>query len=665
MEEFQFIGRTRILEDLQEELGKPGNAVDSHRLMFLYGDPGVGKTAVLDELWRMLDNSAQPHLWLRVSKIQEVGSGARAREAFTKGLMANRDEHKRMVSTFAREAGRVALSDFGVDSLEDGSLAEEEDEQSHSRIADDEDFSVRSARASEKTRIWVQLLEDYFVFNNLAGTDGSFLQNPRITIVLDDVDKAKDEFLRWVTKEFMPLLFYESQRKDLRLIVTASDEAKLKSIKFPIGERPVEQRIEPFTLGEIQGMLERRGLSIDKDLVVHNKTRGLPSKVAQEIQTMVTQKHESELSTVVAKIFRGKEPEQQKWMIQAAYCPFISAESMMMFHSPNDAPRVAAAVLKNSQFVDETLSRGGYHMADYYANFLQEYHQRNDAKLHQEYLNKAERFKAICARIPREDSRQWLSKLSICEYMNEDLAKQLFPEDFRKVKQVLERDRDFFVNTKFNLRLTARTKEDISAYRELLSIEEGGETRDKLKVIWGRTEEKVQDDITNLQNSIEQEKKKLERTRQDSAKLKKQIEAVHEKAEKWRKRRNNKRNLPENVDKGSRLASAVICEIIGIIIMYFSVLFQGPYTIPLSAVALALMVYGLFMPYSGHTKALAAAAASATPNPFESAESQQKQRMLMLRISDLENQRSLLSSRIGKLRRSLHEKDEMLQEPYV
>ena len=250
MEEFHFIGRTRILEDLQEELGKPVNAVDAHRLMVIYGAPGVGKTAVLDELWRTLDNSAQPHLWLRISDVKGVDSGAKAREAFTKGLLANRDEHKRTVQTFAREAGRVALSDFGG-GIDEEAAGQSSDEVSTSTLTDI-DFSTRVARASEKTRIWVQLLEDYFIFNNLSGMDGGFLQNPRITMVLDDLDRADDEFKRWVTKEFMPLLFYESQRKDLRLILTASDEQILKKTKVPIGERPVEMTIEPFTLGEIQ-----------------------------------------------------------------------------------------------------------------------------------------------------------------------------------------------------------------------------------------------------------------------------------------------------------------------------------------------------------------------------------------------------------------------------
>ncbi|MEM7674284.1 MAG: ATP-binding protein [Verrucomicrobiota bacterium] len=664
MEEFQFIGRTRILEDLQEELGKPGNAVDSHRMLFIYGDPGVGKTAVLDELWRTLDSSAQPHLWLRISKVWDVDSGARAREAFTKGILANRDEHKKTVSTFAREAGRVALSEIESDGFDDQDHSSFEEEFSSSLVPD-EDFSVRAARASERTRIWVQLLEDYFVFNNLAGSNGSFLQNPRITIVIDDIDKATPTLVRWITKEFMPLLFYESQRKDLRLIVTSSDEAKLKTIKFPVGERPVESRIEPFTLGEIQGMLERRGLSIDKDLAVYNKTRGFPSDVAKEIQAMVSQRHESELSTVVAKIFRGKEPEQQRWMIHAAYCPFISPESMMLFYKESDAPRVAAAVLKNAQFIDEKMSRGGYHMADYYAEFLREYNERHNPEDHQALLKKAEKFESICSRIPREDSRNWLSRLSVSSFINEDLAKQLFPQDFRKIKQILERDRDYFIKTKFNLKLSPTAADDISTYRGLLSIDDGAEIRERLASIWSRTEEKVQDEITNLQNSIEQEKKKLERTLQDAGKLKRQIEAIREKADKWRKRKKPRTEIPDDVQQGSRLASAVFCEIIGIVIMYFSVLSQSTYTMPLSAVALALMIYGLFMPYSGHTKALAAAVANATPNPFETAESMQKQRMLILRISDLENQKSLLTSRIGKLRKSLHEKDELLQEPFV
>ena len=662
MEEFHFIGRTRILEDLQEELGKPGNAVDAHRLMAIYGAPGVGKTAVIDELWRTLDNSAQPHLWLRISDLKNVSSGAKAREAFTKGLLANRDEHKRTVQTFAREAGRVALSEFGGGVEEETEVAAEE--PSSGNIAEI-DFSTRVARASEKTRIWVQLLEDYFIFNNLAGLDGGFLQNPRITMVLDDLDRAPQEFVRWVTKEFMPLLFYESQRKDLRLIVTGSDEQMLKKIKLPIGERPVEMTIEPFTLGEIQGMLELRGLSPDKDLAVYNKTRGLPAEVAKEIQAMVSQKHESELSTVVSKVFRGKEPEQQLWMIQAAYLPFVSEESLMLFHKQSDAGRVASFILKNTYLIDETLSRGGSYMIDYYAAFLREHFQRKEPEKHLEFTGKAATFKAICERIPREDSRRWLSKLSICEYVNEDLLKQLFPGDFRRAKNMLERDRDYFVKTKFNLKLSARVHDDMASYREILGMDSDSEIRARLSEIWKITEEKVQDEITNLQNSIEQEKKKLERTNQDLGKLQKQMAGIAEKAEKWRKRRKPKRNLDGNVDKGSRLMSAVICEIVGILIMYFSVLFQGPHTIPLSALALMLMVYGLFMPYAGHEKAMAAAAASATPNPFETAESQRKQRMLTLRASDLANQRSLQSSRIHKLRKSLHEKDEMLQEPYV
>lgn len=114
------------------------------------------------------------------------------------------------------------------------------------------------------------------------------------------------------------------------------------------------------------------------------------------------------------------------------------------------------------------------------------------------------------------------------------------------------------------------------------------------------------------------------------------------------------------------MLSAVLMEIAGILMLYFSILFKGPYSLPASAVALVLIIYGLFMPYAGGRKGVSLALVDGgTANPFENSESLQKRRMIQLRRSDLENQRSQLNSRILKLRRSLKEQDEILHEPYL
>ena len=663
MEESLFIGRMRIVEDLQLELGRPGHAVDANRFLIISGPAQVGKTALIDHIWKLVTSGHQPHLWLRVPTTDSINSGSKAREALTKGMIANRSEHTRIMSTFAREAGRVALSS---EDESGGDSSHAETDSSGAATALDVDFSARVARTSEKTRIWVQLLEDYFLFNNLTDADGNFIQNPRITLVLEDVDKADSEYLRWLMKEFLPLVFYESQKKDIRLIITLSDDDFLKTVRTPIGERPITFNLEPFSMGEIQSMLERRGISPEKDTLIFNKTRGLPGEVAKEIQAMVVQKHEAEISSVVAKVFRGKDEEQKLWMLQAACLPFISEESMSIFHREEEAQKIAPFVLKHGQFIDETASRGGYHLGEYYANILREYCQREHPENYAEYASKCQQFKAICQRIPSADMRRWLSYLSVFRYFSLDLIKEVFPDDYRKIQSVVERGRDFIVSSKHNMHVCASVAKDIEEYKKLTSFTIDKAITDRARAVWERKEEAVQDEITSLQNSIELEKKKLERAHQDLSKIADQIDGIKKSAERWRAIRANRVRLSDVRPSGNRLMSAIIIEIIGILTMYFSILFQGSHTIPMSAVALALMIYGLFMPYSqAQRKAIALAHNTTTSNPFETAENQQKNRMLHLRYADLQNQRGLLNSRITKLRKGLREKDELLQEPYI
>ena len=262
--------------------------------------------------------------------------------------------------------------------------------------------------------------------------------------------------------------------------------------------------------------------------------------------------------------------------------------------------------------------------------------------------------------------RRWLSYLSVFRYFSLDLIKEGFPDDYRKIQSVVERGRDFIVSSKHNMHVCASVAKDIEEYKKLTSFTIDKAIIDRARAVWERKEEAVQDEITSLQNSIELEKKKLERAHQDLSKIADQIDGIKKSAERWRAIRANRVRLSDVRPSGNRLMSAIIIENIGILTMYFSILFQGSHTIPMSAVALALMIYGLFMPYSqAQRKAIALAHNTTTSNPFETAENQQKNRMLHLRYADLQNQRGLLNSRITKLRKGLREKDELLQEPYI
>ncbi|MFW5883726.1 MAG: hypothetical protein ACOCVG_05095, partial [Verrucomicrobiota bacterium] len=491
--------------------------------------------------------------------------------------------------------------------------------------------------------------------------DSSSQNIPRTVFVFDDFDLAPPSIVRWLFDYFLDRLSSTVACNEFRFLMASClspEEVPSLLEGFRGNGIPwVSLALKPANIDEIAQALKNFGLPETLALEVHKRSEGMPAKLRDTLIELQEREGRFFSNTIVKQLVSDKSPQECKWLVWAAHIGEVSEETLRVFGcGAGEAARafewlranctMTMRADRNSRYLDEVASEG-----------LLEWHRKEDPEGFEDANARANRFKSVAAVIPERKEREHLALLNPIAYFSRSLLRELPGVPAESLDRLLDYKKGYFFETRQNYHMEHDVAQAVKTYCELIPPENAKAVEQYASEAWNR---KLKE-LNERREQLENEKKAAN---EDLARLKAEYSELVAHEPKTRPAAAPRPSLPRMGKKTRRLLVAVMLEIVGIFILYLSILFYTTATLPLSLLALIMIIAGIFWPMRGSGSNSKSGNTKKPPATVASAPSRRR-RLFELQILNLDNRRSVLQQRLTRYQKTLDSIDEELREPFV
>ncbi|MGF1483044.1 MAG: AAA family ATPase [Opitutales bacterium] len=644
----KFIGRDSEIDRLTRDIGRGfrGNGVPT--VTCVYGPTGIGKSAFLEFFWERISSLQIPSVCIR-AKVPAEGADVRAwLEAITPDIRASHPAiQKRLVRFRHAFAQKMAYLDHGT------------------RPPFDPQRPDAALFEWWLTELCVNLIDP-------DQKEGRRISQVRLFWYLDDFERwppiCETWFGVWLPRVFKAHAESCEQRFFTVLEKEPAAVTGFKAIWERVGEVTAPIELAPFSKQQTAAFLESANLPADQLDHAYETTGGVPGRLAEYLDSQSNAGSEQEVS-LVEGVFKGKSQRENQFILWAAHLRWFSREFLRFFAGSTTGDD-AFAYLKLRLELELTPTSGGYQVSGAVADALTAWHKQRQPEEYEAFERRAQICMDLFHSVGNAADLGILSLLARFRFFNNQLIEQILPTDSKTVRLFIKANPHFFYETEHNQAVADPFRSQFNEYNSLVAHPQERELREKIQNAWNERRDGVLREMHEIDESIQREEKTLEGISEELSKMN---------ADNRAKRFDEK--LTESPDVKVQFAGpspagglSVFCLvgvlglILGVIFLYMGILFADHFSMTYCAVGVMCLVVGLSVPYRRRPQprsAPIAAVSKPRPKAPPPPPSDSNQRLLNMKLTNLENKRSLIIESLARQRQRLAELDSLLCEPYA
>jgi hypothetical protein len=456
---------------------------------------------------------------------------------------------------------------------------------------------------------------------------------------------------------------------DSRILVTTlpGTPAELLTGLFPERGTPLEVTLPPLDIGEVEDWLTHRGLPVELTAEVYAASGGYAGKLEAAAVTVARERQERILISTAEKALEGLAVNERRLVCLAALLPEVDAFSVKALMEDADAALVMA-ILARANWSGCEWKGKSFVLSPAMRQALNRFFETHIAADYRKALPLAEQFAQIQATIPASQDRETLARLCLFNYFNESLLKTVAP-DLAAEAMRLARSGPYCESSGSNFRLKAEVRQMVENYMKLVRMSAPQEDRARITAAWEERRRAIMDGIAKSEVKIKKDEGSLDtirtQIRQMSGPIDKELDRIESIRRKARRQSQRQEKNAGSAPAQGLLIGRWAMQVLGVVIIYVSILLSSKSSIVYVGLGIALIVGGLFVK-GGLLTTSARETAPSAPIPEPDIQQHEKNlRFLNIKRQQLESRHNILAAGIARERTLLREFDRELREPYI
>jgi|GEM_PF-3141174 hypothetical protein len=456
---------------------------------------------------------------------------------------------------------------------------------------------------------------------------------------------------------------------DSRILVTTlpGTPAELLTALFPERGTPLEVTLPPLDIGEVEDWLAHKGLPVELTTEVYAASGGYAGKLEAAAVTVARERQERQLLFTAEKALEGLAENERRLVCQAALLPEVDAFSVKALMEDADAALVMA-ILARVEWSGCEWKGKSFVLSPAMRQAITRYFETRHVADYRKAQPLADQFAKIHAAIPLSQDRETLARLCLFNYFNEPLLKTVAP-DLAAEAMRLARSGAYCESSGSNFRLKAEVRQLVENYMKLVRLGAPQEDRARITAAWEERRRAIMDGIARSEAKIKKDEGNLDtirtQIRQMSGPIDKELDRIESIRRKARRQSQRQEKNANDAPAQGILIGRWAMQILGVVIIYVSILLSSKSSIVYVGLGIALIIGGLFVK-GGLLTTTARETAPSVPIPEADIQQHEKNlRFLNIKRQQLETRQNALAAGIARERTLLREFDRELREPYI
>ncbi|MFP6886355.1 MAG: ATP-binding protein, partial [Opitutales bacterium] len=633
MDNKSFVGRKAELDGIRNGLSAGGSA----KAFLFTGESGMGKTALLEESWKVLSETGKPHVWI-APNLGTANNAAETAVALARGIDASPASLRQGLSVFARAFGQKVFElqreATKVDSAKDSSLGEP--------LADN----------------WVAQLQEALP-ELKDGTD----QVPLVVFAIDDVDKLTPSVVDWLSKHLLPKCNAAGLTERTHYVFasqTKPDGPGTRLLDAACGGRVIEMPLPSLRARECSELAQVLGDASPDGENLRTLSGGNPGRLLQILQGAIAASSEQAKTTEELEgasvdpenMLGGYTAEETEYLFRAAYLPEATKETLALFCVPRQASLAFNWIKNTGNLADERLGNAIALREDIRARALS-LHGSTRPEEASEWQQKAEHHLNFIETFPNPRDRWIPLRLSSFRCFDKGVVRKLFGvEEAEAIMSYVEGNPDFFEENSGAFQIRPDILGLVRRYKTIMRLDwEDEELVSLIAEAWAEHKEEVAFKRTRLEEEREGMKMEINGAAREMLKL----DELKDKLLKTFL--DPKRSKPRRIIN-FKVSSVLL--LLGLLTIGLSVGFRDLFE-PYHALAgILLTLFGFFWPMTNWSNSPSLEGAKG----MDRFAVETQQRMLKRRITGLNTRAGYLRTSIDTINETIEKVDDELLEPY-
>jgi len=458
-----------------------------------------------------------------------------------------------------------------------------------------------------------------------------------------------------------------TDKVDCRIILTTPAlELREDVIKqFPDRMPILDIQLPPLMLEEVEQWLIGRQLSMELTAEVYNRFGGLPGNLEHVALEVIHEREEKLLAALAENALHDLQANEKTLLCLAAMLPEINERTLLVTMKEPEA-RLVMERLRALDLPDSEWKADKFVLGQKIQHALVKYLEKHDSQVYRKALPQTEQFVRICEIIPSSQHREMLARLSVFNYFNEALLRELSPTTADELVRLIVENPAYFENSGSNFKLKNEVRQIIENYIKITGFVIPGEDRAKIASAWEARRKKIMEAMTLSELKIKKDSDALStlqtQIKQTSSGIDKELDRIN-RFKRSAQRKDNEHS--KNQDSDTKLQiSRIAMLVVGFTILYLSLLFYTKTSLIYAAVGFGLMIGALFVRSNILVKAKVSNTVASPPNPSEVEAYNKNLHFMNIKKSQLESKQNIMALSIAREKTALKEFDKQLREPY-
>ncbi len=647
----KLIGRQAELDRLMKEVGHGAQPATTPPVTCVVGPRSIGKSTFLDAAWQRFVDLQIPAVCVRLPVPAEDGGVRAWLESITPVLRASHPALQARLTQFRHAFNqRLARLDHGTN------------------------IPFASDRLeAEIAEWWTRELHRFITERDDADTDTDELPSQvRMLWFVDDFEHWTSPLERWLNEWMGPVMAEFNEVCATHFFACLeklpAETASFADVWLGLAESGETIELKPFTREEVAGFIEEASITgLDVDCLWQD-TQGNPGKLQAILNQRRSEQVESDVDHVEG-IFKGKNEEEIGWMLWAAHVRWFNRDFLRFFSGKAEGD-AAFAYLKLRLELGLSPINGGFQVSVEVAEALRAWHEIRRPEDFEHLHQRARICTDLFQMVGSGSDLEVLSLLSRFRFFNHKLVEKLLPGDSRTIRAFTQDNPEYFFETDSNVAVADSFRGQFREYNALVPHPQERELSRKIRTAWEECRDCVLREMHEVEEQIKRDEKTLDEISTELGTMKKddRVRRYDEKAEQAPKVK-----VQFSHDNKSGGAFTGLCvagffaTVLGIFFLYMGILFTDQFSMTYCALGVMFVGGGLTLPQTRRPKprkvTMTAVKTKAAPKPKPPSDS--NQRLLNMKLTNLENKRSLTIESLSRQRQRFAELDTILCEPYV
>jgi len=540
-----FIGRTRELEFLEKRVVQAPGLGWNASATAVIGEKGSGRKKLVSQFWRKVQRKRHPFFRFLVTQewmqspdfLRKLADQVDSNAPQWLGLLQPEEN-------LSGEAGDAFLADQGLGP-----------------------FLVKvseTIREKEKVPIFIFFIQDYDQWSV----------------------ELREEFRHQVISSCFQCGEFLSWRLFITRTPWEEEEKKSDPVLNEFGGTYRDIRLTGLNRDEVNKLLIRLKLTPSDFPDIMEETKGMPGAVETYLGDVLPQSiADPELVELGRGLLNGLDKEKTAWALAAAQLNDIQPDSLEILFPGQGQKAYSFLQEKNRSLI---LVPQGKHcvMHREQRSALEEF-SRISRDIPLPDTEKLARVNRICRQIPTQELRDRLRYLGIFQYFNPEVVKTIYKDQQWDFEQLSKDYPGFFEIEEGTWQMSASLRPLIADLLKFHPLDSSSEIRNRISQFWAKEE-------IRLKALLSEADKDVESYQKASKKADSELQAILSK----QKRAAHGSGRGDSSQRGRRIFLAILLEIMGIVILYFTILFNNELSLSSLLLGGLCIFLGLFLPHS-------------------------------------------------------------------